>query len=59
MLSIISACLEGQLPSIPPLLAVQDALHRSADIYRPTAEAMDMQISEARHLDVSPLLPRQ
>ncbi len=53
MLGIISGALEGKPLDIPTLVAVRDALHRSADVYRPTAEAVNMQMDEAADLDVS------
>ncbi len=54
MLGIISAVLGGKAPGVPTLLAVRDALHRSADVYRPTAEAMKLQL-QANAVDVSGL----
>ncbi len=52
MLGIIAANLSGKPPALPTLLAVRDALHRSADVYRPTAEAMKLQL-QANAVDVS------
>ncbi len=53
MLGVIKSNLEGKLPLVATLLAVRDALQRSADVYRPTAEGLKTQMEEAKNLDVS------
>ncbi len=53
MLTIISACLEEQWPSVQLLLNVREALHRAVDVYRPTSDTIKGRLQAATNVDVS------
>lgn len=50
MQKCVAMCLAGDLPDVASLLAVRDALYRSADVYKPTADTMQQQM---QNVDVS------
>ncbi len=58
MMSIIRAIQAGETPPMSIVVAVQQALERSADVYRPANQDFRSVLRKAAGLDVSTILPR-
>ncbi len=57
MLSVIQDIFAGESPSMSRLVAVQQALQRSQDVYRPANKDLQVQLRGASDIDVSHRLP--
>ncbi len=53
MLSVIQDIFAGESPSMSRLVAVQQALQRSQDVYRPANKDLQTQLRAASDIDVS------
>ncbi len=55
MITILRAIQAGEMPPMSIVVAVQQALDRSADLYRPASQDLKSVLRQASDLDVRPV----